>query len=1077
MSTASKPKAHGSLLPRDRAAIRWLLVCAVVSVLTWPSTVFAVAPQPQSVRLQLKWRHQFQFAGYYAAVAQGYFRDEGLRVELLEGAPGLDPSAALVSGHAEFAVDSPAILIKRHDGMPLVALASIFQHSPNVIMTLKGSRIDSPHDLRGKKVMLTPATDPESMAMLVSEGLSLRELTPVPHSWNIDDLVDGRVDAMSVYLTSEPYFMQEKGAAASFIRPINYGIDFYGDCLVTTEGLVLKNPEQVEAFLRATQRGWRYAMENPEEMARLIRDQYAPGLSLQYLLFEAEAMRKLIRPDFVEIGHMNPERWRHIAGLYGRLGMMKPDFELDGFLYPEFKKNLQAEKERRINARLFVLAVVLLVGGGIAAVLFVFNVRLSRLVQERTSALAASERSFRAFFEMASVGVAQFEGRSHRFIKVNQKFCELMGYTFAELTTRTPGDIISPEDRQISQDAMQALVSRRQKEVTLERRYIRKDGSMFWGLVTISPLWGEEAHPQFYLSVVRDITDRKKAEEKLLLAAKVFENTIEGIVVTDPDGNIEQVNQGFTTITGYSAEEVVGGNPRILKSDRHPQHFYKEMWDTLLQDGHWSGEIWNRRKNGESYPEWLTISAVRNEAGQTTNYISIFHDITELKRQQDALEYQAQHDALTGLPNRTLLSDRLHMALAQRERGKGKLALLFIDLDNFKTINDGLGHGAGDVLLVELSRRWEKLLRGGDTLARLGGDEFLILLPEIESIDDASHIATRMLDALKTPFHHDDTEYFVTASIGLTIAPDDGTEGAKLIKNADMAMYRAKSMGRNNYQYFTPEMDAAAHRRISMEYKLRKAIEAQEFELYYQPLVNIDSGRILGAEALVRWRCAGQIISPAEFIPLAEESGLILPLGDWVLRTAAMQAGLWQNAGHDLTMSVNISSRQFAAADLAATLREILQQTGLPPGSLYFEITESMLMGDVAKAEATLLALRDAGGTFFLDDFGTGYSSLSYLKRLPIDGLKIDRSFVRDLTEDQDSRAIVAAIVSMAQTLNLRLVAEGVETRDQRNMLASMGSIVLQGYLASKPVPAKEFETLLERSTLLPPLQTQTREA
>ncbi|MDP3429090.1 MAG: EAL domain-containing protein, partial [Desulfomicrobium sp.] len=387
-----------------------------------------------------------------------------------------------------------------------------------------------------------------------------------------------------------------------------------------------------------------------------------------------------------------------------------------------------------------------------------------------------------------------------------------------------------------------------------------------------------------------------------------------------------------------------------------------------------------------------------------------------------------------------------------------------------KTINDGLGHGVGDELLVELSRRLENLLRSGDTVARLGGDEFLILLPEIESIDGASHITTRVLDALKKPFRHGDVEYFVTASVGLTIAPDDGTEGPKLIKNADMAMYRAKSLGRNNYQYFTPEMDVVAHRRISLESKLRKGIEKGEFELFYQPLVNMDSGLILGAEALIRWRHDGKLISPAEFIPLAEDSGLILPLGDWVLRTAAHQARLWQDAGHDLTMSVNISSRQFAGVDLAATLREVLLHTQLRPGSLYFEITESMLMGDVAKAEMTLLALREAGGTFFLDDFGTGYSSLSYLKRLPIDGLKIDRSFVRDITEDPDSRAIVAAIVSLARTLNLSIVAEGVETQEQRSLLASMGSIVLQGYLASPPVPAGDFETLLAKQTLLLPL-------
>jgi len=1028
------------------------------------------APSVDKIRLQLKWRHQFQFAGYYAAVSQGYFREEGLEVEIVEGAPGLAPASTLLSGQAEFAVDSPAILIRRHQGEPLVALAAIFQHSPNVLMTLQGSRLDSPHDLRGKRVMITPATDPECQAMLVGEGLSSDAVISVPHSWNIDDLVAGRVDAMSVYLTNEPFLMQQHGVAASYIKPVNYGIDFYGDCLVTTEAQVQEHPERVESFLRAVRRGWVHAMANPEEMAALIRASYSPDASQDHLLFEAEVMRGLILPDFVEIGHMNAARWRHIGDIYVKLGMMAPDYDLSGFIYSEFKEEVRARNQRAVQVSVAVLVAGLILGSGVAALLVFFNARLSKQVRERTSILSASERSFRTFFEMASQGVAQLDGVTQRFIKVNAKFCDLMGYSAQELSALSPHDLIYPEDRRLSEESMRAMLTKEIKEVTLEKRYVRKDGSIFWGMATISPLWGEGEYPEFYLSMVRDITARKTAEDNLLLAAKVFENTIEGIVVTDTQGQIVQVNPGFTIITGYTAEEAVGGNPRILKSDRHPQHFYQEMWARLVDEGHWAGEIWNRRKNGESYPEWLTISAVKNEAGQTTNYISIFHDITELKRQQDALEYQAQHDALTGLPNRILLGDRLRMALAQLERSQGKLALLFLDLDNFKTINDGLGHSAGDALLVELSRRLERLLRNGDTLARLGGDEFLILLPDIETIDGASHTAARLLEALSVPFNLGDVEYFVTASIGLTIAPDDGGEAGKLIKNADLAMYRAKSLGRNNYQYFAPEMDVAAHRRISLESKLRKGIEKGEFELFYQPLVRMDSGLILGAEALVRWRHDGKLISPAEFIPLAEDSGLILPLGDWVLRTAARQAKLWQDAGHDLSMSVNISSRQFTGSDLAATLREVLRNTQLEPGKLYFEITESMLMGDIAKAEATLMALRGAGGTFFLDDFGTGYSSLSYLKRLPIDGLKIDRSFIRDITEDPDSRAIVTAIVSLAQTLSLGIVAEGVETEGQRALLASMGPMVLQGYLASRPVPASDFEALLAKGPLLAPL-------
>jgi diguanylate cyclase (GGDEF)-like protein len=484
----------------------------------------------------------------------------------------------------------------------------------------------------------------------------------------------------------------------------------------------------------------------------------------------------------------------------------------------------------------------------------------------------------------------------------------------------------------------------------------------------------------------------------------------------------------------------------------------------LASEGQWSGEIWNRRKSGEIYPEWLTINAVRNPYGQITNYVSIFHDITELKRQQEALEHQAQHDALTGLPNRVLLNDRLQMALAGMQRKETKLALMFLDLDHFKNINDGFGHPAGDTLLVELSRRLMGHLRIGDTLARQGGDEFLVLLPEIEGIEDAGLIAARLLESLQAPFFHGEIEYFVTASIGVTIAPDDGNNVDALIKNADMAMYRAKNLGRNSYQFFTPELDAQAHRRLLLESKLRKGIELEEFELHYQPQVSCTSGAIVGAEALVRWRHEGALIAPGEFIPLAEESGLILPLGEWVLRQAARQVKEWQDAGFNLDVSVNVSSRQFAGQTLPQLLRDVLATSGLRAGQIYFELTESILMDDIVRAQRILEELRPMGGKFYLDDFGTGYSSLAYLKRLPLDGLKIDRSFIRDIDGDVDSRAIAAAIVSLAETLNIAVVAEGVETEEQLAILRGMSStMIIQGYLASPPVPADRFTALLQR--------------
>ncbi len=395
------------------------------------------------------------------------------------------------------------------------------------------------------------------------------------------------------------------------------------------------------------------------------------------------------------------------------------------------------------------------------------------------------------------------------------------------------------------------------------------------------------------------------------------------------------------------------------------------------------------------------------------------------------------------------------------KRTPGKLALLYLDLDNFKHINDAFGHTAGDNLLIEVAGRLASLLRPGDTMARLGGDEFLILLNEVEHIDDVGLVAVRLIDSLKKPFFCGEIEYFVTSSIGITVAPEDGRDAVSLVKYADNAMYRAISLGRNNYQFFTPELDIQAHQRISLEMKMRKGLERDEFELFYQPLVNITDGEIVGAEALVRWRHEGELISPDAFIPLAEDSGLILSLGEWIMRTAARQAKKWQEAGLDLGISVNISSRQFAGQDLVALLRKAMTAEGLEPGRLYFEITESMIMGDLTKAQRIMGALRREGVKFYLDDFGTGYSSLSYIKRLHIDGLKIDRSFVKDIVDDLDTRAIVSVIVSLARILNLSIVAEGVETDAQLHILSGMGDMLIQGYLISPPVPVQQFQTLL----------------
>jgi diguanylate cyclase (GGDEF)-like protein/PAS domain S-box-containing protein len=681
--------------------------------------------------------------------------------------------------------------------------------------------------------------------------------------------------------------------------------------------------------------------------------------------------------------------------------------------------------------------------------------------------LKSSEQKFRAFFEMASVGVAQLDIRSGKYERINQKYCEIVGFDMKELLGFTTDNITHPNDLEFQQQQMQLLLEGQISEFTIEKRYIQKNGTVVWAYLTASPLWSDGEKPDYVLGVIRDITARKHAEEHLVFAKKVFDNSIEGIVVTDADGVILQVNASFSTITGYTAAEVIGQNPRILKSDKHPASFYKEMWGKVATEGQWAGVTWNRRKNGEAYPEWLTISAVENDKGQITNYVSIFHDISHHVQQQEVIEHQAQHDALTELPNRVLINDRLENALEKIQRSGNQVALLYLDIDNFKYINDAFGHTVGDDILVELSKRFSSIIRNADTVARLGGDDFLVLLTELEDMTVVSDIAMRLLGSLEEPFKQSDVVFFVTASVGVTVAPDDGVDPVTLVKNAEVAMYRAKSLGKNNYQYFAPELDAQVHRRIALEMKLRKAIELEEFELYYQPLVDSVSGKIVGAEALIRWLSEGKIISPGEFIPLAEDSGLILPLGEWVLKTAARQAMKWQEAGYSLTVSVNISSRQFAGQGLFKLVKDVLYDTGLEPGRLYLEVTESMVMGDLVNAERIMGALRELGIKFYLDDFGTGYSSLAYLKRLPIDGLKIDRSFVNDIIEDVDSEAIVAVITSLANTLKLQIVAEGVETIDQWKILHGMSEMLIQGYLVSKPVPSDKFEILFQEGDIL----------
>jgi diguanylate cyclase (GGDEF)-like protein/PAS domain S-box-containing protein len=591
-----------------------------------------------------------------------------------------------------------------------------------------------------------------------------------------------------------------------------------------------------------------------------------------------------------------------------------------------------------------------------------------------------------------------------------------------------------------------------------EYRLIRADGTVRHIHDRVTPIYNQEGRVYRVAGLTQDITERKLAEGRLRQAAAVFENTLEGVVITDPDGTIISVNQAFTEITGYSVDEAVGRNPRIKRSDRHDTEFYKQMWQAVIQDGRWQGEVWNQRKDGEVYPEWLTISEVRDDDGELISYIGVFSDISTLKQSQEQLARLAHYDTLTGLPNRLLMHTRLEHALARSRRNQTRTAVLFFDLDRFKNVNDSFGHPFGDELLVAISRRLRRNMREQDTLARQGGDEFVVVIEDVAHTEDVALVAQKIVQLLEQPFRlSNDQEVFIGCSIGISIGPDDGDDVIRLIRNADTAMYQAKNAGGNVYRFYTPTMTAAVNSRLNLEVQLRHALDRREFVLYYQPQVALADGRILGVEALIRWNHPELgFVAPGDFIPIAEETGLIVPIGEWVLREACRQGQVWRAQGlSDLTIAVNLSPIQFRLKDLVARIALDLENSGLSAAGLELEITESAFMADPEQAVATIQALKRLGVRVTIDDFGTGYSSLSYLQRFDIDRLKIDRSFIDDLPDKDGDAAIAAAIIAMARHLNLEVVAEGIERGEQNDWLQAEGCRLGQGYYFGHPEPAE----------------------
>ena len=772
------------------------------------------------------------------------------------------------------------------------------------------------------------------------------------------------------------------------------------------------------------------------------------------------------------------------------LEVFHPDIVLSDYNLPDFNGMAALEIVQRGHPEVPVVmvtgalsdieAVELIHAGARDYVLKDHLVRLAPAVQQVLSAergararkaaekaLRESEAKFRALVESTSDWIWEIDEQAV-YTYASPQVYGLLGYTAGDLIGKTPFDLMQPDEAARVKERFSAIASERKPFRLLENANLHKNGRVVFLETSGAPMFDAQGVFRGYRGIGRDITERKQAELELRIAATAFE-TQEGILITDRDKHILRVNQAFTRLTGYSAAESIGRTPAMLKSGRHDEAFYRCLWETLTRDKYWQGEIWNQRKNGEIFPEWLTITAVLDADGQVTHYVGVFSDITLRKEADEKIYRLAFYDPLTGLPNRRLLMDRLQQAMASGARSQREGALLFLDLDDFKTLNDTRGHDIGDLLLIEVAERLRDCVRGGDTVARLGGDEFVVMLEDLsedtqQAAAAARDVGEKVLAAINQPFDLQGVEYHGSSSIGISLFRGGGIGMDDLLKHADTAMYQAKASGRNTLRFFDPAMQAQLEMRAALADDLRQALPRRQFKLYYQ--IQVNEQGVAGAEALLRWQHPERgLVLPMEFIPLAEETGLIVPIGAWVLQMACVQLKAWQTdpLTRHLQLAVNVSARQFRQPDFVEQVLDVLKKADVDPLrlGLEFELTESLVLHDIDDSIGKMQALRNVGIRFSLDDFGTGQSSLSYLKRLPLDQIKIDRSFLCDVATDPNDAAIVRTIIGMADNLGLNVIAEGVETEQQRDFLERNGCHAYQGHLFGKPVPIEAFRGMV----------------
>jgi len=1142
------------------AALLYLTLCS--------SPLLAELAQPsEKVSLQLKWLHSFQFAGYYAAKEKGFYAEEKLDVTIRERIPGINNIEQVLKDQSQYGVADTGLLEQRLVGKPVVVLASIFQHSPLVYLTLKNSGIVSPYELRGKRVMEDSYDNAPLLAMLYETGISTDEFTHLDNSFNPDDLINGKTDAMVSYLTDQIDYFKNKGVEINIIDPRNYGIDFLGDNLFTTEQEINRHPERVRRFLRASLKGWDYALKHQDELIRIILSQYNPGnrLSAEHLRFEAQETVKMILPETVPIGHTDTKRFQRIADTYRQLGLINSIDHLEGFIYlqekhskldftPEEQAWLQAHPVIRVGIdRDFAPYEWIDANGNYVGL----SADYIALIEQRLGVKLniVKDKSWAEMLEMAQRGELDMISNAN---KTPERERYLL---FTEAYLNTPAIIINDSNNGF----IGTVDHLNGKRVTLERGYfmqellmhdhpeiqlvpaenihdalnlvssgkadayigdaasthyaIKREGMLnlgFSGGTTYKsyhrmaatrlnpelasllakaladiPQAEKDAIQNRWMSLKyepgvktetvllyaaaalsllafivtwnmrlrRDISKRKQVQEEQRMAASVFASTQEGILITDAQRNIIDMNPAFGSITGYSRDEILGKKPSLLKSGLHDASFYENMWRAINRQGYWRGEVWNRKKGGEIFAEWLTISAVTDQQGKITHYIGTSSDITQLKEQERKLELMAHYDPLTGVPNRILLADRMHLAFAQTKRDNCLMAVGYLDLDGFKPVNDRLGHEAGDQLLIEVALRIKNALREGDTIARLGGDEFVFLLLGLEKVEDCETTLHRLLEVISEPVSLKNQAVSVSASIGISIFPEDNTDPDTLLRHADQAMYQAKQEGKNCFHIYNLELDRQLHSHREALNRIEQAFENEEFELFFQPKVDMQQGIVFGAEALIRWRHPERgLVMPGDFLPLLENHDIITRLDAWVIDKALQHMENWQSQGLQLQISVNVTARSLQTDDFILQLYYAFERhPSIKPAHFELEILETQALLDLSLTSQVIKDCQTLGVQFALDDFGTGYSSLSYLKHLPAETLKIDQTFVRNMLENEDDLAIVQGVIGLAESFRRQVIAEGVESIEHGSALLQMGCHHAQGYGIAKPMPASEL--------------------